>query len=350
MPDNTTRVEYDSPFKNRVVGAIKAGKTIREAAALFGCPSSAAGRFWKNYKTRGTTHNLRRSGRPQKFQDRGKRLLLREAVKHRRLCLRALGKSINPNVSGSTVRRVLADAGYHRRVARHVPHLRKVHIDMRLRWAKQFSLWRLNHWQHVIWSDESYFNIGDNKGRIYVTRRPDETYADDCVIWSFNQSTVRAMVWGCFAYNYKGPLIILDYPGGASGGMNSQRYIEQVLDATVSNVYNKLKGMRRYMYFQQDNASCHKSKTSMRWFSRNHIKLFSHPPSSPDLNPIENLWSILKNHIRSRVHQPTSTEELKQAIQEAWDSLTIDDINGLVRSMPDRVKAVLAAKGGHTSY
>lgn len=57
------------------------------------------------------------------------------------------------------------------------------------------------------------------------------------------------MVWGCFAYNYKGPLIILDYPEGASGGMNLQWYIDQVLDATVSNVYNKLKGMQHYMYF-----------------------------------------------------------------------------------------------------
>lgn len=300
MPDNTTWVEYDSPFKNCVVGAIKAGRAICEAATLFGCPSSAAGWFWKNYKTRGTMHNLCYSGHPQKVQDRGKWLLLREAVKHRRLCLRVLGKSINPNVSGSTVRCVLADAGYHQRVARHVPHLRKVHIDMRLRWAKQFSLWRLNHWQHVIWFNKSYFNFGDNKSQIYITQRLDETYADDCVIWSFNQSTVQAMVWGCFAYNYKGPLIILDYPGGASGGMNSQRYIDQVLDATVSNVYNKLKGTQHDMYFQQDNASCHKSK-SMQWFSQNHIKLFSHHPSSPDLNPIEKLWSILKNRIRSQV-------------------------------------------------
>lgn len=249
MPDNTTRVEYDSPFKNYVVGAIKAGKTICEAATLFGCPSSAAGQFWKNYKTRGTTHNLWRSGHPQKVQDRGKQLLLREAVKHWQLHLRVLGKLINPNVSGSTVWHVLADAGYHQRVARHVPHLRKVHIDMRLHWAKQFSLWRLNHWQHVIWFDKSYFNIGNNKGQIYVIRCPDKTYADDCVIWFFNQSTVLAMVWGCFAYNYKGPFIILDYPGGASGGMNLQWYIDQVLDATVSNVYNKLKGMQRYMYF-----------------------------------------------------------------------------------------------------
>lgn len=48
--------------------------------------------------------------------------------------------------------------------------------------------------------------------------------------------------------------------------------------------------------------------------------------------------------------QPTSSEELKRAIQKAWDSLTIDDINGLVRTMPDWVNAVLAAKGGHILY
>lgn len=350
MSGNKPRSEYDSPFRNRVVGFLKAGGKMREAQALFGVRRSTAYSWCSKLDKFGATHGRPRSGRPRKLSDRDQRMVVSEARKNRRLCLAALGKSVNPNVSSSTIRRVLSDAGYHRRVARHKPYLRRDQIRLRLQWAKKYRLWRINHWQHVMWSDECYVHIGDNKGRVYVTRRPDEVFDDDCLTWSFKQSSVRVMVWGCMAYNFKGPLVMLDYPGGAGGGMNTDRYVDQVLSTVVSSAFGDLKKSRRYMYFQQDNATCHKSKKTLRWFSKEKVQLFFHPPNSPDLSPIENLWPVLKHRIRTRPHPPTSTEELKRAVQEAWDSVTIDEINGLVHSMPNRVEAVLSAKGGHTSY
>lgn len=350
MSDKAHRHEFDSPFRNRVVGFLKAGGKMKEAQALFGISRSTAYSWCSKFNKFGATHGRMRSGRPRKLSDRAKRAVVLLAQKNRRLGLAALGNSVNPKVSSSTIRRVLSESGYHRRAARRKPYLRKDHIKLRQQWATKYKQWKYNHWQHIIWSDESYIHIGDNKGRVYITRRPNETYDDDCLIWSFNQSSVRVMVWGCFAQNYKGPLVMLDYPGGAGGGMNTERYIEQVLDPVVLGIYRDLKGSRRYMYYQQDGASFHKSKKTLRWFSKEGVQLFFHPPNSPDLNPIENLWSILKQRIRSRPHPPTSVDELKQAVQEAWDSITIDEINALVQSMPERVQQVLSAKGGHTSY
>lgn len=350
MPGHTHGPQYDSPLKNRVIGAIQSGLKIRGAAALFGVPPSNASRWWSNFKKRGITHNLHRSGRPHKLSDRTKRYLVSQAVKHRRMSLRALGKTISPQISGNTARRVLADAGYHRRVAVHKPYLTKEHKIFRQKWAKKYEHWQTNLWEHVIWSDECYVYMGDNGGPVYVTRRPDKTLDDGCTIKSFKQSNIRVMVWACIAYNKKGPLLLLDYPGGRGGGMNSERYVEQVLSEPLLNFYNNLKRHRRYMSFQQDNAPPHVAKATIRWFNRNNVRLFPHPASSPDLNPIENLWHLLKIHIRARDHPPTSTAELQQAVREAWESLTVDDINVLVRSMPDRVHAVLQAKGGHTKY
>lgn len=350
MSDYVQRSQYDSPFKHLVVGAIYSGRKIREAARLFEVPEASARRWWTKYKKTGATHNSKRSGHPQKLTRAAKKKLVANAVKHRRLTLRALGNCATPKVSGSTARRILAADGYHRRVAQHEPYISPESIQLRLDWAHRHESWRMNHWEHIIWSDECYVQIGDNNGRVYVTRRPNEIYDPHCTIKTFTRSSVRVMVWACIAQNYKGPLLVLEYPGGKGGGMNTDRYIDQVLSGPLPQVYKKLKASRRYIRFQQDNAPCHVSKRSMRCLAQNGIMVFEHPPSSPDLNPIENLWHILKDRIRDLPHQPTSISELKDAVKAAWDSITLEEINNLVFSMPHCVQAVLAAEGGETKY
>ena len=67
------------------------------------------------------------------------------------------------------------------------------------------------------------------------------------------------------------------------------------------------------------------------------------PPQSSDLNPIEHLWEHLK---REKVkHVVTSQGTL---ISQCWNNIKPETIQKLVESMPDRVKAALKAKGGHT--
>ena len=99
--------------------------------------------------------------------------------------------------------------------------------------------------------------------------------------------------------------------------------------------------------FQQDNAPAHTARKTKQWFAHAHIKLFSHPPSSPDCNPIENGWHLLKNELRKRKHVPTSVEELKVAIYEAWENVRQEDIDACILSLPRRMKDICRAHGGH---
>jgi DDE superfamily endonuclease len=74
------------------------------------------------------------------------------------------------------------------------------------------------------------------------------------------------------------------------------------------------------------------------------------PASSPDLNPIENLWHILRSNIRKRKPLALTKAQLIVALKEEWVKLDMDLVNYLCDSMPRRLAAVIESKGGSTKY
>ena len=101
--------------------------------------------------------------------------------------------------------------------------------------------------------------------------------------------------------------------------------------------------------FQQDLAPCHTSKAVSGVFKKNNIQVLDWPGNSPDLNPIENLWSIIKTRLRSK-DCTTKTKFIENIIQ-LWyrDQQIIDNCQNLIDSMPKRLLEVIKNKGGHTS-
>ncbi|CAF1588512.1 unnamed protein product [Didymodactylos carnosus] len=78
------------------------------------------------------------------------------------------------------------------------------------------------------------------------------------------------------------------------------------------------------------------------------VSLLHNSPASPDLNPIENLWNILK--IRVSDKQPRNLKSLIKTIQEEWNRLPIELASNLVDSMVARVAAVIQQNGDYTMY
>ena len=71
------------------------------------------------------------------------------------------------------------------------------------------------------------------------------------------------------------------------------------------------------------------------------------PPQSPDLNPIEQVWDFVKSRLEEsdRVTNRTIWSEL----QKAWQLVTPELVQRYIGTMKDRFRAVILAKGCHTS-
>ena len=67
-----------------------------------------------------------------------------------------------------------------------------------LEWCKAHRHWTLEHWKHVLWSDESRFTIWQSDGRICVWRLPGERDLPECTVQTVKFGGVGIMAWAVF--------------------------------------------------------------------------------------------------------------------------------------------------------
>lgn len=155
------------------------------------------------------------------------------------------------------------------------------------------------------------------------------------------------MVWAAIYHDQLiGPFKV---PDGVK--LNSKNYCDFLWENFFKKWYNrKSKAFKKSMVFMQDNAPSHASKYSTTFLAEKGIKgdnLMIWPPSSPDLNPIENLWAILKQRIYMEGQQYATLTSLWETLVAQAALIQPDEILKLTSSMDNRLLRVVAKKGGH---
>jgi len=215
-------------------------------------------------------------------------------------------------------------------------------------------------WRNKIWSDEVVVQIGRN-GKVRVWRRKGTAYDPRYTIPNYNNTKFSVMFWAAIGYNVRTSLVAVRRRGldertspHDHGGMNADQYISDILEGTLIPFWREIHGWMADMEFMQDGAKVHRAKKVLKWFRTRRIVLMPWPARSPDLNPIENCWQILKKRLTKRWYKagrrPTTRDELIAQTQEEWNLIPLEAINNLVDSMRNRVHACIKARGGSTKY
>ena len=197
----------------------------------------------------------------------------------------------------------------------------------------------------MIWSDESSFEIGKNLRQFRLWQlRPYKRYAWDCIAPTFRSGRTLVMVWGAFTNFDKCPLVIMPLDN-----RTTSNFVTIAFEAILSR-FKLLHDHPQQLKLMEGGALVHCSSFLFKGRQAHGMAQLIWHANSPNLNPIENLWKIVKDLLRHRPRPKIKEEMEKKPIQSTWYTTSLEQLQTLIRTMHDRMQAVILARGGSTRW
>lgn len=213
-------------------------------------------------------------------------------------------------------------------------------------------------WSHVLFTDRKRFSL-KNPGAV-VHRGRWLRKGQKCVAHTVNHAATYNVYCGMCIFGTAKPILVAGTTGhhniyktkhGTIGkNITVDEYNHKVLPSLLSDAANLFfKHGVRHWIFQQDNDNAHEEAEDVIRERRLPALLLSNwPPNSPDLNPIENLWSWVDEKV-----QALGCKDFKvymEKVNEVLDSIPEKVLRSLVSSMTHRMEEVIALEGDRTSH
>lgn len=181
------------------------------------------------------------------------------------------------------------------------PYLTTSHVSRRLAFGHAPSAWSLAEWGAGGFSDESSITVRPARGEGQVWRRPNERYLPVFLRPWFNSGRSAMSVWAAFSSRGRNPLVRIG------------DRLFQVKNMDINHEYllplvERRHGEALNFILMEDNCGPHRAINVAMYppmLPLHGLLRLDWAPQSPDMNPIENVWSVLETRLRAQVHMPT---------------------------------------------
>ena len=364
--------EYGTPQKNQVYGRMDAGQSLLQISRETLIHRNTLSKWCKQRRFGHFTERRTGKNRPGpalklilKETQKVLHWILNRKYQGRVLSFSEVCQRLNLSVTPRTLSRKLAELGYHKCKACPKPFITPFQQSTRLQFCNKYKKWT-HDWTRVRFSDECTFYTGKHK-KDQILRKPGERYCTDCIQNRYRSGRTSFPVWGMVGWGYKSELVFLENLSGARGGMTKEDYIRQVLMRHVCHYFSKANYISPYkneepgrelgpILFQEDGNRTHglKGKNNLHDLKKKlNIPLLNDgdwPPSSPDLNIIENCWRIIKQRIGTYENTILTLADMRKAVKNEWAKLDQREIDNLVVTMASRIKQCKDREGLATKW
>jgi len=250
-----------------------------------------------------------------------------------------------------TIQRLLRELDRRKWRQKERPEIKQIYADKRLQWARTYESFTPEAWARVKWSDECSIERGYGIQPTWTFTRPCDQLKEHDVRERRCGKHVRQMFWAAFGQDSRTGLVPLHGDSDSARGGVTARVIVDLYRAFLPTIPEPND------IFMHDGAPVHTARIVRTVLQEMGVTIMDWPPYSPDLNPIENLWALLKAEIYKSypelefANDTTVTLDcLIAAAKEAWHEIDRTILYNLSVSMPHRVQAIIDADGWYTKY
>ena len=299
--------------------------------------------------------------RPEKLDFRSKRSLLRHLKQLRYeepnwTIKRLMEVSGVHHVSTRTINRFLNRNGYRYLQARRKGLMSKEDREKRVEFAKRVTM----EYTESLWTKEIAFYL-DGVSFEYKRNPKSQCMAPSGRVW---RRPSEGLSPGCIAKgskcgtggNYVKLIVAISYIEGVVAAVPYEKmtgeYFAQFLREHFEAILDKANKNTRL--FLQDGDPSQNSCAAKEAMKDVKANLFSIPPRSPDINPIENFFHLVRRQLEKDAISKNITKETKQEFQnrilETMHAIPKDKIDKTIQSLSTRMHKIVEARGKRLKY